>query len=197
MTYTPSVPQANQTIAATQSPINANFQYLNTALQYEHNFNNVLAGVQLGSHQSCSMPNLGGLPFLGTLINGVYYVNGSQARYNNGTNDYQLSIWTQVLTGTYTTPSGSGSSTIVTLPPNVFGVIYFYATVFGTNTAAMSGQFATNGTQTVAFSNTTTASIDAPVVLVSSGGSLNLLGSAQSSSVQGKTYSYFITYRPA
>lgn len=195
MTYTPAVPQANQTIASTQSPIEQNFQYLNTAFQYEHNFNNVLPGIQLGSHQSASMPNLGGLPSFGTGIDGVYYVNGGDARYNNGT-DYQLNVWGQVLTGTYTLPNSSAITKIVTLPSGVFGVIYFYSLQ---NLSVFSGSFVTgvrSGNNTVAVGNNAAIiSVEAPVILIANLSTFDLNGQAWDSSTQGRTYKWVITYR--
>ena len=55
MTYTPTVPQANQTIASTQPLISANFGYLATAIGTEHNFTGTSASETY--HTQMSLPN--------------------------------------------------------------------------------------------------------------------------------------------
>ena len=58
MTYTPNVPQATQTIAFTQPIIEANFQYIDTAMKIDHAWNgNEINSQADGSHQKISLPN--------------------------------------------------------------------------------------------------------------------------------------------
>jgi hypothetical protein len=55
MTYTPTVPQANQTVSATQPLIQANFAFLDAAVAVDHNFD--VSNSALTHHQKVSLPN--------------------------------------------------------------------------------------------------------------------------------------------
>ncbi len=83
MTYTPLVPQGNQTIASTTDPIRNNFVFLQGAVGEEHNFN--LADATKTYHLQASMPNLGIAPALPSGTNGMYYVESGNARFWDGT----------------------------------------------------------------------------------------------------------------
>ncbi len=78
MTYS-NTPQANQQIAATQPLIQGNFAFLSTAINKEHNFN--AADATATYHKQASMPNMADPtnPPAGT--DGMYYVNGSHAKF--------------------------------------------------------------------------------------------------------------------
>ena len=53
MAYTPNVPQANQTIASSQTPIQDNFQRINDANNVNHtDFN----AANFGRHRNIQMP---------------------------------------------------------------------------------------------------------------------------------------------
>ncbi len=56
--YTPNTPQASQTIAQTQSPIQQNFQYIEEAIERDHAWQgNIIGTEDPGRHQIVSMPN--------------------------------------------------------------------------------------------------------------------------------------------
>jgi len=84
MAYTQNVPQATQRISTTQPIIEANFQFLQTALGEEHNFNAGGTGSDM-YHLQASMPNLGGAPALPSGTDGMYYVESANARFWDGT----------------------------------------------------------------------------------------------------------------
>lgn len=86
MVYTNSVPQANDQISATQAPILANFQFLQTGLNQEHFFNPASTGLSM-THLKASMANLGTPEVLPAFTNGMYYVLNGDAKFlaNDGT----------------------------------------------------------------------------------------------------------------
>src|SRR5574338_1201850 len=85
MTYTPNVPQSNQTIAQTTNPIKNNFTYLDTTLKVEHSFNGNAPGVADGTHLHTSMPNQADPGSLPTGTNGQYYVNSGRPKDRKST----------------------------------------------------------------------------------------------------------------
>lgn len=95
MTYTPSVPQGNQTIASSTDPIRNNFTFIQTDMRVEHSFNGNVGGLAEGVHLKASMPNAA-TPAVPAGCNGVYYVKNGQAWFNNGSLDVQLSLNTSM-----------------------------------------------------------------------------------------------------
>lgn len=86
MVYTNSTPQANQQISATQSPILQNFEFLQTGIGTEHNFDAGGSGSDM-YHLQASMPNISGPETLPTDTNGMYYVKDGDSWFlaNDGT----------------------------------------------------------------------------------------------------------------
>lgn len=147
MTYTPNVPQANQTISGTQQPILNNFGYINTTLQVEHVFNGNASGQADGTHNKVSMPSRN-RPTLPAGCQGTYYVKGGQAWYTgdigSGIIDVQLSLTPFILgftpflgtvngvasggTATIvpTSPASTGSQTITNITGNIGGYLQIY-----------------------------------------------------------------------
>lgn len=140
MAYTSNVPQANQTIASTTTPIRNNFTFINTDLQVDHSFNGNSSGAE-GTHLQCRMKGQGSPPTLLTNNNGAYYVDTAtpgNAQFYDGTNSYKMNLWRDIITGTVTFVS-TGTSTSIglspgALPNQTFGVIYFYGPTTGVNT---------------------------------------------------------------
>lgn len=123
MTYTPNVPQATQTIAITQGPIEANFQYIDTAMKIDHAWNgNEINSQADGSHQKISLPNqptdiIGALP---TGIASILYAIGGNLFAWNGTKQALTPV---TISGTITftiTPQ-----TVATLPADCIGFAVF------------------------------------------------------------------------
>lgn len=129
MSYTPNVPQANQKIAATQAPIEANFQYVNTAMQVNHTFNgNALLGEAAGSHQKVACPNQADIVSLPTGIAAIMYANAGNFYSYNGTKNVMSAVDLSATAATLTaTPS-----TLFTVPPESIGFIMGTAANFST-----------------------------------------------------------------
>lgn len=198
MTYTPNVPQGNQTFPATQPLIEANFGYLNTALQKDHTFNgNAIGSEAPGYHQQASMPNITAPSSLPTGINGIYSVNSSTAGFYDGTNNYQMNIWTNVLKGTFS--STSSFTNVVAIPANTFGVVYFYNITGSTSSfLSCSGQFISNATAVDGFSNAADAGGSSfPIELNNFNNALFLQAKGGSTRYQGISVNYLIFYRPS
>ncbi len=83
MAYTNNVPQANQQIAATQGPINANFDYIQKAVGQEHNFLSNDTDPTHTYHLQASMPNRADPGSLPPGTKGMFYVNGGEAKFYN------------------------------------------------------------------------------------------------------------------
>jgi len=101
MAYTKNTPQATQTIAFTQPLIQDNFDFLETGLQQEHNFNASGTGSDM-YHLKVSMPNQADPGALPAGTNGQYYVSGGIPKFDNGT-AFQIQLTNvplKVLTGT-------------------------------------------------------------------------------------------------
>ncbi len=149
MPYTNNVPQANQTIASTTTPIRNNFAFIETDAQVEHCFNALPIGQAEGTHIKASMPNTALSPALPMGTTGIYFVSSALAYYYDGTTNWQLSQFQTVLTGTFTPTSTSTFTNMSAVPANVvgFGLIY-------TGGAVQSFSFSTNGTNCFAYSNT-------------------------------------------
>lgn len=197
MPYDNNVPQASQTVAATQSPINGNFAFIQTSLRADHNFNALNPGQAEGTHLQVSMPNQSLSPVLPTGCNGTYFINSGLAFFFDGTRSWVLNDWQNVLSGTYTPTSTSSFNTVVAIPANTVGQAIFYA---GSVPVMASGTFFTDGATCYGFSNRIKingSSDDYPIELNNSGSGLNLSGRAFSSAYNNKTYTYKIFYRPA
>lgn len=137
MVYTNNVPQSNQQIANTQAPILNNFNFIQAAVNQEHNFPLNSTDSTTTYHKQTSMPNRadpsGALP---TGTNGMYYVNGGQAKYYDGTRIYQLTKGTVATNGYQwiggvlfqwgvTNSSGTGNPNITQLFPITFSTSVF------------------------------------------------------------------------
>lgn len=131
MSYTPNVPQANQTIASTTTPIRNNFTFINTDLQVDHSFNGNSTGAE-GTHLQCRMKGQASPPALLTNNNGAYYVDTStpgNAQFWDGTNSYKMNLWRDIITGSFTANPGGTVAIGLTpgsLPAGVFGELFIY-----------------------------------------------------------------------
>jgi hypothetical protein len=90
MPYTNNVPQANQTIASTTTPIRNNFAFIQTDAQVEHSFNGNSIQAE-GTHLKASMGNIALSPALPSGTNGTYFVSGGKAYFYDGTTNFLLS----------------------------------------------------------------------------------------------------------
>lgn len=202
MAYTANVPQASQTVAQTQSPIQANFQFIPASIGQEHNFDATDATKTY--HLQASMPNNGGLPTIPAAANGAYYVDGGQAHFYDGTVDWLLNNWQGVASGTYTPTSQGFFNDIFTLPPSVAGMILLYRTSSsGGNNLSMLGTFFTDTTICYAYSSLikiNSSSNDCAIELNNINNdptpSLAIQGRAGFGIVVGVPFTYRIFYRP-
>lgn len=187
MTYTPNVPQANQTIAQTTSPIRDNFTYLDDALQEEHSFNGSAPGVLVGTHLRTSMPNQADPGSLPAGTNGTYYVNGGNPKFYNGNAwliQYGALFQGQISAVVALTTSATNLSAI---PANSVGY-YFIVPPGGispTDASAM-GQFVTGA------ANMRIGDVSDPGITISNTG-LTLRARVDSSSDNGN-YTFVILY---
>lgn len=200
MAYTENVPQGTQTVSQTQPIINANFQYLKPAINQEHNFD--ATDPAKTYHKKASMPNMATPGALPTGTHGMYYVTGAQAHFfDSGLNDWLLSTWKGVATGTFT--AGGAYSTIVTLSADVSGIVILYSIA---TPATCMGSFVTDGANCYAFAiqsivnSSNPLSSGSPTSVVelknSTLGSFNLQGKKGSSAYDGVTFNYIVFYRP-
>jgi hypothetical protein len=197
MAYVNNTPQANQTISFTQPILEANCNYLQTAIGTEHNFDTATPGNMY--HLQASMPNRFTPVSLPTGTQGMYYVRAGIGRFFDGTNEYTTSVW-QTLKGTFTSANSSAEFTIVAaLPSNSFGFISIYRS--SAPILCSSGQFVMSGTTVYGYSNryiTNGSSVDNSVELQNTSSTASALtAKCASSTFQNKLYNYFITYRPA
>lgn len=192
MPYTRNVPQQNQTIASTTDPIRNNFMFLEDDLQVEHSFNGNIVGVAEGVHKQCSMQSQALSPTLPAGTNGMYFVNGTDARYYDNTNNWLLSVWTGVLKGSWT--STNSYTVISAVPANTVGIILLTKTTGVTNGIGIFNtealvchacmclmNFNSGGTEFVDLENNTS--------------SLNISGKKSSGAINA-SYNYTIFYRP-
>lgn len=125
MPYTNNVPQANQTIAATQAPILGNFSYIDTAMKIDHAWNgNEINSQAPGTHQKVSFPNqasdiTGALP---TGISSIMYAIGGNIFAWNG---QKCPVSGVAISGTVTITTSE--STIATLPNECHGFVTVFA----------------------------------------------------------------------
>jgi hypothetical protein len=146
MAYTNNMPLVNQQIATTQPLIEGNFNFLQTGLGLEHNFNTFGTGNDM-YHLKASMPNLAGPETLPVGTNGMYYVLGGLPKFVNvgGVKFIQTSPSSTTMQSYLTglVALSVGVTPIVAIPNNAVGTFYIFNT---TSTAAYSlGQFVTSG----------------------------------------------------
>lgn len=120
MTYTPDVPQAGQRIAFTQPLIEANFQYIDTAMKVDHAWNgNEIDSQADGSHQKVSLPDQAAdIAALPAGITSIMYAKDGNLFAWNGTKNAVSGI---VQTGTLSLTDVALN--IVTLPTDCMGII--------------------------------------------------------------------------
>lgn len=191
MVYTPTVPQATQTIAFTQPLIQDNFGFIQTDAQVEHSFNGNVFGQAEGTHLKVSMPDRALSPAVPAGCTGVWF-NAASAPFffdtNSGLN-WQLNSWERVLGGTFT--SGASFSNISAIPANKVGVIYFSGAGF-----AQSGVFYTDSGNCYGYSTLLKQQGTGSryfVELNNNNGALFLQG--QTGQQGAATYNYIIQYR--
>jgi hypothetical protein len=129
MVYTANTPQGNQQIAATQGPINANFQFLASAIGQEHNFN--AADPTLTNHLQASMPNQADPVALPPGTNGIYYVKQGQPKFfGTVANTIVTSkINSTIQSNGPLTFNSITPTSIITVPPYSCGSIWLVSTV--------------------------------------------------------------------
>jgi hypothetical protein len=188
MVYTPSVPQATQTIALTQPLIEANFQFIDAAVDVEHNFDN--SDATLTYHKKASMPNQADPGSLPTGTNGQYYVSGGVPKfYNTSANFIQLTtVPYKILTGTQAlTPV---AATLGILPANSVGQYYVFLSG-GNNTVNTKSAIGFFNTDSNSMFLPASSSFDPGLDITSSGLALR---AATSSAANNGTYTYLIIY---
>lgn len=188
MTYTPNVPQANQTIAATTNPIRNNFTYLDTILRKQHSFNGNSPGVDLGAHLFTAMPNMSDPVSNPTGCDGTYYVSGNKPKFFDGANSWKIQytgLFQLATTGL--SALTTSLSNIITLPANSCGT-YFLIPPGGTASQAASamGQFVTGAT------DLQIGAVSDPGISLTTSG-LTLRGQTTSSGLNGN-YRYVVIY---
>lgn len=201
MAYTSNVPQANQTIASTTTPIRNNFTFINTDLQVDHSFNGNSTGAE-GTHLQCRMKGQGSPPTLLTNNNGAYYVDTAtpgNAQFYDGTNSYKMNLWRDIITGTVTF-SSINTNTLIglapgALPNQVFGVIYFYGPTSGINTTNIvccQNVFVTTSSQIVSQPLSPTS---AQPIAIKFGDSINSVRAFVTTADELATYWWTLVYR--
>jgi len=130
--YTSNVPQPNQTVAASQPIINANFNYLQTWAQVDHYSSGDSTDTKNGYHQWVTFSDFTGAPGLGA-GRGVLYADRDGS--SNPILAYQNSLGSFALTGRNPSVAASGYTC---LP----GGVYLQ---WGFVTTSLNG---TSGTQT-------------------------------------------------
>jgi hypothetical protein len=188
MVYTNAVPQANQQISTTQSPIEANFQFIQAAVNQEHNFPVNATDPTQTYHLQASMPNRADPVALPAGTNGMYYVNGGVPKFFNGTTAYFLPI-NQAVTVTV-----SGSVNLTTSPTTVFTVPAFSSGSYflippggiGAVNASAMGQFVSSNTVLQI------GTVSDPGISITASG-LSIQAATTSSSLNG-SYKFVITY---
>lgn len=128
MTYTPNVPQANQRIAQTQSPIQANFTYLEDSLERDHAWQgNIIGTEDPGRHQKASFPNQGAdIAALPTGCASVLYAIGGNLFAYNGSKQPVSGV-----KGSGTLTITTSYQTVFTAPANSIGIITFSGSTSG------------------------------------------------------------------
>lgn len=176
LNYTNNVPQSNQRIADTQPLIQANFGFLEDAINQEHNFDATDATKTY--HLQASMPNLaGGDPVaLPSGTNGLYYVLGGIPKFYNALVKFLKYSSCLSFTQSGSITLNGSPQTMYTIPANSCGV--FFVQSSNVATYAM-GSYISSGTN-IGIHTTSSSTI-----LVTNSG-LNLIGATTGSSVPVK-----------
>lgn len=187
MTYTPNVPQANQTIASTTTPIRQNFQFIETDLQVEHSFNGNSAAAE-GTHLKASMPNQADPGSLPAGTNGQYYVGSAKPKFYDGTTARFLQMATleeNISTGTVALTTSN--TVFFTAPANSSGC-YFLVPPSGIDAsdASAMGQFVSGDT------DVNSGHLSDPGITISDSG-LDIRAATTSGSLNGN-YKYVVVY---
>lgn len=187
MAYTNNVPQGNQQIATTQPIIQANFGYLQTAINQEHNFDTSDASKTY--HLKASMPNQADPGSLPTGTNGQYYVSGGVPKfYNSSAQFIQLTPLVQnILTGTLALSKGTPVG--FSMPASSMGNYYLEppSGIGGASAASAMGQFVTST------SDLAIGAVSDPGIDVTNPSSRNIRFEPTSNSHNG-TYKYVVVY---
>jgi hypothetical protein len=194
MAYNNNVPLGNQTRASTTDSIRNNFDFLQSSIGKEHNFNASNAAATY--HLQASMPNQALSPALPAGTNGAYFVSSASPYFYDGSVNWLLNEWEGLLSGTYTPNSTLGYNNIALIPANKVGIVILYSNTIAGFT--LTGWFSTSATRCFGYSNRikiNNSSDDYPVELNNNSASLNLQGriGAGGSSL---AYTYKIFYRP-
>lgn len=190
MSYTNNVPQANQQIAATQGPILANFQFIQTDAQVEHIFNGNTGPLSVaqaeGTHIQASMCNQNDPVALPTGTNGIYYVSGGVPKYYNTNGAQYIATTGSRPNGTITGTAAltSSPSTIATLPASSTGFIFLF------NPASSSVFFCSTF-------NTSASTANVRSVVSNGTGGLTASGLSLQAAASIATYTYVINYYTA
>lgn len=189
MTYTNNVPQANQRIADTQSPILANFTFLEPCIGQEHNFDDTDATKTY--HLQASMPNKVTDPALPAGTDGMYYVKGGVPKFVNSDGANFISMGNAAFTpfnGTITVLR----NTIQAIVPNISGFVAGFVIAEATdNTSVNTSSFIkVNGltSYTITLNNSNTK-----IGLVWNGGVLSYANSSTSTDYTLKYSGYYCT----
>lgn len=201
MSYTNNTPQANQQIASTQGPILANFQFIQSSIGQEHNFN--ASDPTQTYHLKASMPNIALSPAIPGGCNGVFFVSNNSPYFYDGTTNFQLNTQQAALTGSFTTPGNNSSFVITTVPANTFGQVFVYK---NNGLLAQSGQYVSDTNKAYAFSNAVVLDSNTvisplfppPIQLINNpgGGGIQIKAFANYPSYQGVGFTFLIFYRP-
>jgi hypothetical protein len=193
MVYTQNTPQASDAIATTQPLIEANFQFLQTGIGVEHNFNASGSGTDM-YHLQASMPNNGlDPPALVSGTRGVYYVFNALPKYANasGANFLQMSkVPYTTLKGTVAV-NNTGVFTVSAIPANSVGQFFIFVRG-GSNQATSSSASGTLITDTNSMNIGTTSAFSPGITMSSSTLTLQMKYPGYISGTV--TFTYLITY---
>lgn len=186
MAYDNTVPQANQQISASQPIIQGNFNFLESAIGQEHNFDT--SDPTKTYHKQASMPNEADPVALPAGTNGIYYVNGGEPKFYDGTTNWFLAL-SQISGGVNSgtkTINGSGLFNFFNTGSSVSaGLIFLIPTTKSPGDVYFFGTYGVNGVA-LRVSNIASSHMD---VFANGGGNL----AAQINS--GSPSSYFDVYR--
>lgn len=189
MTYTPNVPQVNQTIAQTTNPIRDNFTFIETDARVEHSFNGNAPGVAEGAHLRASMPNQADPGSLPAGTNGQYYVNTARPKFYDGTTAWQLQITNLFQLSTAGNVAlTTSNTTFFNAPANSCGYYFLIppAGISASDASAM-GQFVSGATSVVHV-----GTVSDPGISISTSG-LAIRAQTTSGSLNG-TYRFAVIY---
>lgn len=147
MAYINNIPQGNQQIATTQPMIQANFGFIQAAINQEHNF--APSDATKTFHLQASMPNRTDPTILPVGTDGMYYVNGGTPKFYNasGVNFLPYSTCSSFIMSAGPITITVSPTTLITLPAGSCGTYFVYRT--STQTIYAIGSF--NCSSTSAF----------------------------------------------